>query len=145
MKVRLPKDADKQIKDSDDIYKIMQQILLRESKLYRQREYFWVIGLNTANNIEYIELVAIGSVKSVVTKPIEIYHLATSKKCEKIILVHNHPSGKLNPSEDDIAITKKLQAAGDLLEIAVLDHLIISETDYFSFYRNGYIQIDAAE
>ena len=137
MNVRLTKDQKIEIGSPDDIYSIMQQILLRESRTGREKEHFWVIGLATSNKISYIELVSLGSISETIINPLEVFHLAVRKKSPHIILVHNHPSGNLEPSPTDKNITKNIVAGGDTLAINVLDHLIISEEFYYSFAQNN--------
>lgn len=132
MQVRLTKEQKIQIANSKQVYTIMQSILLRENALARKKEHFWVIGLNNANIILYIELVALGSTNEVVLSPMEIYNLAVHKKSTKVILCHNHPSGNLTPSGDDIHITNKLKEGGKLLGMELLDHFIINESEYVS-------------
>jgi len=80
-----------------------------------------------------VELVSLGSVSSVIVTPLEVFSLAVSKKSPKLVLIHNHPSGDLEPSASDKGLTSRLVAGGKLLEIEVLDHLIISEDGYYSF------------
>ena len=63
--------------------------------------------------------------------------MAVGKKSSKVVFVHNHPSGTLEPSEADMVLTKKLVNGADTLAIEVLDHLIISQTGYYSFSENG--------
>lgn len=132
MQVRLSKEQKIQVANSEQVYKIMQAVLLRENSIARKSEHFWVIGLNQANVILYIELVALGATNEVVLAPMEIYNLAVHKKSVKIILCHNHPSGNLTPSAADINITHRLQEGGKLLGIQLLDHLIINEEKYIS-------------
>ena len=132
MNVRIPKDANTNIGDPGDIYAIMQKVLLRQNKIHRLKEYFWSIGLNQANDIVYIELIALGALNKVGIDPVELFHIAVNKKCKKIILIHNHPSGDLSPSQQDVDLTNDLIKAGDILKIQILDHLIISETAYRS-------------
>jgi DNA repair protein RadC len=140
MKVRLSKEDKIRLLNSDAVYKIMQKILLRQNALHRQKEYFWVIGLNTKNDILYIELVSIGVLNQINLDPVEIFSFAVSKKCKKIILVHNHPSGDLKPSKADIALTKELERGAIYLKIEILDHLIIAEEKFFSFKDEGLIR-----
>ena len=133
MNVKLTKAQKIKIANSEDLFSIMKQVLKRENKLGRQKEHFWVVGLDVHSVIAYIELVALGSISQIVIKPVEVFSFAVTKKCESIILVHNHPSGDLNPSQSDIDLTYKLLNGGKILEIKVLDHLIISTKDYISF------------
>ncbi|MCL6267443.1 JAB domain-containing protein [Flagellimonas myxillae] len=130
MTIRLPKDEDKHISGTDDIARIMLKILWRQNKIHRKKEYFWTVGLNTANDIDYIELVTIGTSNRNIAEPVDILSLPVSKKCKKIILCHNHPSGKLEPSEQDILFTERITKAAAILGIEVLDHLIITENNY---------------
>ncbi len=132
MQVRLTKEQKIKIANSDDVYTIMRAVLMRQNRLHRQREFFWIMGLNTANDIMYIELAAIGKVNSVNVDPVELFSFAVQKKCKKIILIHNHPSGNLTPSADDIHLTNQLKEGAKYLKIEILEHLIISEEGFSS-------------
>ncbi|ELR72588.1 DNA repair protein RadC [Fulvivirga imtechensis AK7] len=112
---------------------MMQQVLLRENKIRRNQEHFWVVGLNSANKILFIELVSLGAVNRVQVAPPEVFRIAIYKMAVKMILVHNHPSGVLDPSDADKDITDRMIKAGQMLNIEVIDHLIISEKAYLSF------------
>ncbi len=136
MNVRLAKDQKIKVGSPEDIYSIMQQVLLRESRVGREKEHFWVIGLATSNKISYIELVSLGSISAAIVNPLEVFNLAVRKKSPKIILIHNHPSGSLKPSAADKDITSNIIEGGKTLTIEVLDHLIISEESYYSFAEN---------
>lgn len=133
VKIRLPKGQNNKINSPEELYPIMQKILLRENKIRRKQEYFWAVGLSQANRIDYIELVALGKVNRVDIQPVELFSFSVQKRCPNIILVHNHPSGETTPSPADILITKQLKKGAKLLGITVLDHLIITETDFYSF------------
>ena len=102
----------------------------RQNKIHRQKEYFWTVGLNAANDIEYIELVTIGTSNRNIVTPVQVLSLAAAKQCQKIVLCHNHPSGNLEPSEADILFTERMEKAAAILEIELLDHIIITETNY---------------
>ena len=132
MTVRLPKGEDKNISDSGDIARIMQKVLLRQNKFHRNKEYFWTIGINEANDIEYIELVSIGTRNRNILAPVDVFSLAVAKKCTRVIFCHNHPSGKMQPSKADIQFTKDMSEAGTILGIKLIDHIIISEADFIS-------------
>ncbi|UMB55264.1 DNA repair protein RadC [Lutibacter sp. A64] len=116
------------VTSSKAVFSIMQPII---GEL--QHEEFWIIFLNNSNKVLYKQQSSKGGltgtlvdVRLVFKKAIELYATA-------IILCHNHPSGKLQPSNADKLITSKLQKAGETLDIKVLDHLIITENAYFSF------------
>jgi DNA repair protein RadC len=108
MNVRLTKEQKIKIGSPEDIFDIMQKILLRESRVGREKEHFWVIGLATDHKISYIELVSLGSISAAIVTPLEVFHLAVGKKSPKVILVYNHPSGSLEPSAADKALTVTL-------------------------------------
>ena len=134
MKVKLPKGAKTKITTPDDIFTIMHAILMRQTKLRRKKEYFWVIGLNASNDILFIELITMGTIHRVQVEPMEVYWLATNKKSGQVILIHNHTGTNNKPSDQDLRLTRRLQAGGELLGIKILDHLIITEENgYYSF------------
>jgi DNA repair protein RadC len=140
MNVRLTKDQKIQIANSDDVYSIMQQVLLRENRISRDQEHFWIVGLDKANKILFIELLALGNDNRVHIKAPQVFRMAIYKNAPKVIFVHNHPSGTIKPSEDDLKTTDRLLKAGEIIEISVIDHLIISEKKYFGFNEAGIIE-----
>jgi len=134
-------DAEKiKILNSDDLYGIMQKILLRENKIDRDREHFWVIGLANNDRILFIELISLGTVNQTFAEPMEVFSLALQKRAVNIILCHNHPSGELKPSDADMDITDRLIQVGRIVKTKVLDHLIISEKSYLSFDDVGFME-----
>ena len=137
MNVRLSKEQKIQILNSTDVYKVMQQVLLRENKIRRNQEHFWVVGLDNANKILFIELISLGAVNRVNANPPDVFRMGIYKLAVKMILVHNHPSGNIEPSEADKTFTDKLLKVGKLINIEVVDHLIISEEKYTSLADNG--------
>jgi len=104
-----------------------------------QHEEFWVLFLNRNNRIIKLENMSKGGVAGTVVDPRIIFKCAIEKLSCSLILIHNHPSGNLKPSRQDIEITKKMVESGKFLEIKVLDHLIISNGGYFSFADEGLI------
>jgi DNA repair protein RadC len=137
MDVKLTKEERIKILNSDDIYEIMQKILLRENKIDQNREHFWVIGLETNNRILFIELISLGSVNKTIAEPMEVFSLALQKRSVKIILCHNHPSGELKPSDTDKDLSDRLIQVGIIVDTKVLDHIIISTKSYLSFEDTG--------
>ena len=85
-----------------------------------------MIGMNQAGYILYIELIALGSYKSVDVEPMNVFRVAVMKNASRVILVHNHPSGSLTPSDADKDITDRLIQVGRILNIDLIDHLIIT-------------------
>ena len=140
MNVRLTKEQKIQVLNSSDIYKVMQQVLLREHKIRRNQEHFWVVGLNNNNKILFIELVGLGAVNRVNANPPDIFRMGIYKLAVQMILVHNHPSSHIKPSDADIQFTVRIIKVGKLINIEVIDHLIISEEKYTSFADKGIIK-----
>ena len=122
----------KKISASSDVNELFQEDL---SSL--QYEEFHVLLLNQANMILKKQLISKGGISSSIADPKLIFEAALSAKASALILVHNHPSGNLKPSKQDIAITSKLKSAGQVLDLPVLDHIIIAETGYYSFADEG--------
>ena len=102
-------------------------------------EEFWVILLNRANNVIDTKLISRGGVSSTVIDAKVVFNFALESLASGIILGHNHPSGNLKPSISDIRLTKKIVAAGKIMEVPVLDHIIVGDNDYFSFADEGLI------
>ena len=100
-------------------------------------EEFWVIYLNKQNKIIGKEKISAGGLSATVVDVRIIFKNALDRLSSAIILAHNHPSGSLRPSEHDIRLTKNLREAGKVIDIHVLDHIIISNTGYFSFADKG--------
>ncbi|MTI32981.1 RadC family protein [Xanthovirga aplysinae] len=100
-------------------------------------EEFWIILLNRANDLLKKHIISLGGLTGTVADPKIIFKEAINSRAAAMILVHNHPSGNLKPSQADIKLTRKLKDAGDLLEITVLDHLIFTDHAYFSFADEG--------
>ncbi len=111
---------------TDDVYSIMQRVLLRDNQIDQEKEHLWMIGMNQAGYILYIELIALGSYKSVDVEPMNVFRVAVMKNASRVILVHNHPSGSLTPSDADKDITDRLIQVGRILNIDLIDHLIIT-------------------
>lgn len=141
MKVPLTREQRIRIANSRDIYNIMKQILLRENRLDKGKEHFWIVGLNNSNRILFVELVHLGTFAATPVGPNEIFEVSVIKKAVKIILVHNHPAGTLEPSTADEDVTDRLIQAGRLLNIDVIDHLIITTKSYLSFADMGLMKI----
>jgi DNA repair protein RadC len=119
--------------NTTDLYGVMQQILLREDKIGRDREHFWVVGLEPSARICFIELISLGSQKATIVEPMEVFSLALQKRAARVILCHNHPSGQLKPSAEDLDITDRLIQVGRIVKVPVVDHQIINTKTYLSF------------
>ncbi|PIQ20224.1 MAG: hypothetical protein COW65_16445, partial [Cytophagales bacterium CG18_big_fil_WC_8_21_14_2_50_42_9] len=117
---------------STDIYNYIKPQLLD-----LPHEEFWIILLNRANVVMKKMPVSSGGVAGTVADPKIIFKHALESLASAIILVHNHPSGNLKPSTADISLTKKMKEAGSLLDLPILDHIIFTEHQYYSFADEG--------
>ena len=101
--------------------------LVKDELTSSDREIFLSVMLTARNHLIGVETVSIGSVNAAMLSPREVFKGALLANAVSIILCHNHPSGDLSPSEEDIKITKRLIEVGELLGVKVLDHLIVSD------------------
>lgn len=107
-------------------------ILAREIR-ERRREHFLVFYLDARHRVQHAEVISIGTLNASIVHPREVYSPAISRPAASVVLCHNHPSGETTPSDDDVAITRRLVQAGELLGIPVLDHVVVSRTGWASF------------
>ncbi len=103
------------------------------------KEKFILVCLNSANKIIAYEIISVGNLNSSVVHPREVFKAAIDHRSASIILLHNHPSGNPEPSNEDIAITKKMVESGKILDILVFDHIIIAGNTYTSFVERRLI------
>ena len=103
----------------------------------KKQEHFLCISLNGANEVIGNRVVTVGLLNSSQVHPREVFADVISDRAASVILAHNHPSGVLKPSPDDIAITEQMVGAGKILGISVLDHIIITKKGYLSFKEKG--------
>lgn len=122
----------KKITSSKAVFEIMQPII---GEL--PHEEFWVLYLNNSNKVIYKAQLSKGGITGTVVDIRLLFKTAFEQNATSIILTHNHPSGKLQASDADLEITKKLKLAGNQLDVKVLDHIIITENSYFSFQDEG--------
>ena len=122
----------KKITSSKSIFELMQPIIGELS-----HEEFWIIYLNNSNKVISKSQLSKGGITGTVVDTRLVFKSAIENGAVSVILVHNHPSGTLVASEADKQITRKIKLAGESLDIKVLDHLIVTETNYFSFADEG--------
>jgi DNA repair protein RadC len=120
------------LKTPEDIANLVQGRLKDKKK-----EYFLAILLDTRNQLIRTAEISVGSLDSSIVHPREVFKEAISASAASVIFVHNHPSGDTEASEDDIALTKRLAQAGEIVGIDVLDHIIIGGKSYISLKRQG--------
>lgn len=124
----------KKITTSHEVYEYFQPIMGDIS-----HEEFWILMLNRANKIIERQKISQGGMAGTVIDVKIVFRKALEAKASSIILCHNHPSGNISPSKSDIEITKKLYNAGKTMDISILDHIILTDHDYFSFADKGMI------
>ena len=122
------------IYSSNSIYEYYQDKL--KDKL---QEYFYCVYLDTKNHIIKDKLLFIGTINESLIHPREIFKEAYLLSASSIICIHNHPSGNVTPSNNDIVMTKQLIEVGKILGIKVLDHIIIGKNNYYSFNDNSLV------
>ena len=118
------------------VFQISQDVFDSYSLKFRdaRQEVFTVILLDSKNRYLGEETVALGSLNQSIVHPREVFRPAIQRAAASVILVHNHPSGDPGPSDEDVRVTQRLVEAGKLIGIRVLDHIIVGEGRYFSFF-----------
>ena len=119
-------------------YELAQQLII-ELKDHKQ-EHLICIYLDTKNQVLLKKTLFIGSLDQTIAHPREVFHYAVRYSAARIILVHNHPSGNVLPSKQDLLFTKRVQKCGEMMGIDVLDHLIIGCKQYFSLREEGLME-----
>jgi len=103
----------------------------------RSEEYLYMLTLNTSNKPLGLFEISHGTVNTTVASPREMFLKALLVGAVNIVLIHNHPSGTVNPSREDINLTKRVKEVGNLIDIRLLDHIIIGEDTYTSLKEEG--------
>lgn len=104
-------------------------------------ERFLVVLLNGAHDVISTRIITVGLLNRTIIHPREVFRPAIVENAAAMLLSHNHPSSRLEPSQEDLAITKRLQEAGELLGIPVLDHLIIGRSGFISMVERGLMTV----
>lgn len=126
--------SDSKITSPEDVAEIFIPLLRDEVK-----EKFIVICLNSANKIIKHEVISVGTLNSSLIHPREVFKFAIDNNSANVILLHNHPSGNPEPSNEDIQITKKLVDAGKIMDIQIFDHIIVAGNEFTSFVQKRLI------
>ena len=126
LSTQTPPYKSKELTDPEKVYRLIKSKL----KDYH-KEHFYIITLNSRSHS--IAEVSVGSLNASVVHPREVFSEAIKNKAASVIFVHNHPSGDTEPSEGDLVITNRLVEAGKILEIAVVDHIIVTNNNFLSF------------
>ncbi|NTV04982.1 MAG: DNA repair protein RadC [Chlorobiaceae bacterium] len=126
------RNLNKKIQAARDIFEYMSGRIPDETK-----EHLFVLHLNTKNQIIKTELVSVGTLNAALIHPREVFKGAIKESSHAIILVHNHPSGDVEPSSADKQVTNLLKQASAVIQIDLLDHIIIGKTGWFSFRESS--------
>jgi len=103
----------------------------------KNQEYFLALYLDGANHLVKTEVITIGTLNQSLVHPREVFSYAIEKRCASIIVAHNHPSGILKPSNEDINVTKRLKDSAKILGIELLDHVVFTKDGFYSFQEEG--------
>jgi len=104
-------------------------------------ERFLVVLLNGAHDVVSTRIITVGLLNRTIVHPREVFRPAIVENAASVLLSHNHPSNRLDPSQEDLDITKRLQDAGEILGIPVLDHLIIGRIGFYSMVEHGQMTV----
>lgn len=132
LSTQTPTYKSKELSDPKKVYHLIRGRL----KDYT-REHFYIIALNSRN--WSVAEVSVGSLSASIVHPREVFSEAIKNKAASVIFVHNHPSGDAEPSEDDLAITKRLCESGKILGIEIVDHIIVTQNGFLSFREKSLI------
>lgn len=113
--------------------------MLKERLTDPFKEHFFLCCLDVRNRLISIDIVSVGTLTASLVHPREVFELATKRHSASIMVAHNHPSGDISPSEEDIRITRRLKDAGKIMGIELLDHIIVTTLAYKSLRECGLI------
>jgi DNA repair protein RadC len=140
MHIPLKKNQKIRVLSSLDIYRVMLEVWQLGDENDRHKEHFWTMALDNGNNVLNIELVSLGSSKETIVEPTEVFGIPLQKQATKLVLIHNHPAGSLTPSDGDKDVTDRLIQVGIIMKLPVLDHIIVTESGYYSFADTGLLK-----
>ena len=133
--------SNKQIGSPKDAHEVLRPFIGGSA----DREHLVVLTLDTKNKAIGLNLVSLGDLNSAIATPREVFKVAVLQNAASLIVAHNHPSGSVEPSEEDLAISRRLDAAGKVMGIDVLDHMVIGECGYASLKERGYFPSDSSQ
>jgi DNA repair protein RadC len=131
-RVNQTRNINRKINAARDVFEYMEGRIPDDTK-----EHLFVLHLNTKNQVVKNELVSVGTLNASLIHPREVFKAAIRESAHAIILVHNHPSGDVEPSGADRQVTTLLKQAGAIIQIELLDHIIVGKTCWFSFRENS--------
>jgi len=123
----------------EKVVNLFREVFAMSGEEDKHKEKMYVLGINSTNTLLYIDLVSIGTINKAAIYPREVVRQAIIKNASAIIICHNHPGGGLTPSVDDVNITKKIKEICKIIDVLLLDHIILSNTGYFSMKTENYL------
>lgn len=130
---RRPRELPK-VSSPRDVYALVAPLVKNAN-----REHFYGVYLNARNQVLAVELISVGSLNTSIVHPREVFGPAMEKRAASLIVAHNHPSGETDPSDEDLQLTRRLFQAGEILGVALLDHLIVSNGSWTSLKEEGHL------
>jgi DNA repair protein RadC len=140
MTVKLTKEELSKAINGEALYKILQRILQREALIDRQKEHLWVAGLDVQGRLLVLDLVSLGNDWMTAADPVAVFARPLQKDAKHIVLAHNHPRGSLKPSKADLEVTQRMVTSGKLLHCPLVDHMIITDTSFYSMRQHGLLE-----
>lgn len=136
VKIKCPDIVKEKISDPETVVKVIQGIY---ADLDADQEHFTILAMNKANQINGFKVVHSGGIDESLVNIPTVFRFALLFGATAIIAVHNHPSGRIEPSQEDITLTRKLVEAGKVIGVKVMDHIIIASGGYYSFQEHRLI------
>ena len=130
-------EAQETISSPHCVYTLLSAFMQEQDAIDRDKEHFFCLHLTARHRIKLAELITVGTLNASLVHPREVFTRAVAERSASLVLAHNHPSEVLDPSREDIAITRQLAEAGTILGIAIVDHIIIASTGFYSFKEHG--------
>lgn len=126
-----PKEQSPELSSPAQVYSQLRSLRLK------QKEHFVALYVNARNRLLHVETVSIGTLTASLVHPREVFGPAIERRAAGVVVAHNHPSGDTRPSAEDCAATRRLERAGSVLGVPLLDHVVVAEGGYYSFREEG--------
>lgn len=137
MLIKLYKSQRIRVINSKVLFEVLRDIHFSKHPFEQEKEIFYTAILNRRNTIQYIDETSVGILTGTLVAPREVFRFAILKGGSSIAVCHNHPSGNAYPSDTDREVMKQLVQAGKIIGIPIMDSLIISDKNYYSFMDEG--------
>ncbi len=125
------------VNSAEKAYMIFIAVFDTLDEIDKDKEHFFVLGLKRNHHFKYLDLVSVGTLSGCLVHAREVFRRAIVNATDSIIIAHNHPSGNMTTSNEDDVMTKSLKEAGKIIGIAVLDHIVFCQDEFYSYAENG--------